>query len=67
MSTEQTDKANRFRALHTAPGTLGRLDGQIIRDEAFSQARLISGSTHLPVSADLENGFGHEPAFAWVG
>ena len=56
-----------FQALATSSaasaGTLGRLDGQVTRDEAFSQARLITGSTGLPVSADLENGFGHEPSF----
>ena len=72
MSVDQTDKGNRFRALHAAPGTfligncwdggsarilaglgfqalatssgasagtLGRVDGQVTRDEALSQAR----------------------------
>jgi 2-methylisocitrate lyase-like PEP mutase family enzyme len=40
---------------------LGRLDGQVTREEALSQARLIAGSTDLPVSADLEKGFGDSP------
>ena len=56
-----------FQALATSSGasagTLGRLDGQVTRDEAFGQARVITASTELPVSADLENGFGHDPSF----
>jgi 2-methylisocitrate lyase-like PEP mutase family enzyme len=55
-----------FQALATSSaasaGTLGRLDGQVTRDEAFSQARVITACTDLPVSADLENGFGHAPS-----
>jgi 2-methylisocitrate lyase-like PEP mutase family enzyme len=55
-----------FKALATSSGasagTLGRLDGQVTRAEALAQARIIAGSTHLPVSADLEKGFGDEPA-----
>src|SRR5579871_5110805 len=55
-----------FRALATssaaAAGTLGRLDGQITRDEALEHTRRIVAVTELPVSADLENGFAHEPA-----
>jgi 2-methylisocitrate lyase-like PEP mutase family enzyme len=43
-------------------GTLGRLDGQVTRDEAFTQARTITAASHLPVSADLEKGFGDDPA-----
>ena len=31
------------------------------RDEALAHARLIVGATDLPVSADLENGFGDTP------
>jgi 2-methylisocitrate lyase-like PEP mutase family enzyme len=45
-------------------GVLGRRDGQITRDEAMAHARAIVGATDLPVSADLENGFGDAPAFA---
>ncbi len=41
--------------------TLGRRDGGVGRDEALEHARLIVGATSLPVSADLENGFGDSP------
>lgn len=55
-----------FRALATTSGgfaaTLGRLDGQVSRGEALAHAALIASATELPVSADLENGFGDEPA-----
>lgn len=44
-----------------AAGVLGRLDGKITRDEALSQIRSIVAATDLPVSADLENGFGATP------
>jgi 2-methylisocitrate lyase-like PEP mutase family enzyme len=42
--------------------TLGRLDGRATRAEALDHARAIVGATDVPVSADLENGFGDEPA-----
>lgn len=90
----QTDKANRFKALHAGLGAfvianaweagsarllaglgfpalatssgaaaavLGRRDGQMTRTEALAQARAIALATDLPVSADLEKGFGDEP------
>lgn len=90
-------KADRFRALHAAPGafvianawdagsarllaglgfaalatssgaaagTLGRRDGQISRAEAIAHAGAIAAATGLPVSADLENGFGAAPGDA---
>lgn len=93
----QTEKADRFRALHEGPdhfiianafdagtariltgmgfealatssggfaGTLGRRDGAVTRDEALTHARAVVDATDLPVSADLENGFGHEPSAA---
>lgn len=41
---------------------LGRKDGQLSRDEALAHARGIAQATHLPVSADLENGFGDSVA-----
>ncbi len=54
-----------FRALATssgaAAGVLGRRDGNISRDEALAHARAIVTATNLPVSADLEKGFGDEP------
>lgn len=57
-----------FQAIATSSaasaGTLGRLDGRITRDEALSHARIIVAATDLPVSADLENGFGDAPEAA---
>src|SRR5207249_5790998 len=57
-----------FEALATSSGAsagiLGRRDGGVTRDEALAHARAIVGATDLPVSADLENGFGDEPATA---
>ncbi|MEP6739649.1 MAG: isocitrate lyase/phosphoenolpyruvate mutase family protein [Caldimonas sp.] len=54
-----------FEALATssgaAAGMLGRRDGEITRDEALAHARAIAAATDLPVSADLENGFGETP------
>jgi 2-methylisocitrate lyase-like PEP mutase family enzyme len=44
--------------------SLGRVDGLglVSRDEALAHARAIVEATDLPVSADLENGFGADPA-----
>lgn len=54
-----------FAALATSSGasaaTLGRLDGTVTRGEALAHARVIAGATDLPVSADLEKGFGDAP------
>lgn len=54
-----------FAALATssgaAAGVLGRRDGEITRDESIAQARAIAEAVDLPVSADLENGFGDAP------
>jgi 2-methylisocitrate lyase-like PEP mutase family enzyme len=54
-----------FPALATsssaAAGILGRRDGQISRDEALAHARGIVEAVNLPVSADLEKGFGDSP------
>jgi 2-methylisocitrate lyase-like PEP mutase family enzyme len=43
-------------------GTLGRLDGSVTADEALAHAAALVAAVDLPVSADLENGFAHEPA-----
>jgi 2-methylisocitrate lyase-like PEP mutase family enzyme len=55
-----------FAALATssgaAAGVLGRLDHGITLDESLANAKLICDSTDLPVSADLEKGFGDAPA-----
>src|SRR6476661_3548397 len=57
-----------FPALATSSGAsagiLGRRDGQVTRDEALAQARGIVLAVDLPVSADLEKGFGDAPADA---
>jgi 2-methylisocitrate lyase-like PEP mutase family enzyme len=56
-----------FEALATSSGalalTLGRRDGEgiVTRAEALAHARALASATELPVSADLENGFGDEP------
>ena len=54
-----------FQALATssaaAASTFGRKDGGLIRDQALQHARLIVSATDLPVSADLEKGFGVAP------
>ena len=42
-------------------GTLGRRDGMVTREEAFAHARLIASAVDVPVSADLEKGFGDSP------
>ena len=54
-----------FPALATSSGAsasaLGRRDGALTREEALAHSRLIVDATDLPVSADLEGGFGDEP------
>ncbi|MGH8148459.1 MAG: isocitrate lyase/PEP mutase family protein [Steroidobacteraceae bacterium] len=54
-----------FPALATSSGasaaTLGRLDGKVTCEEALAHARVIVEATSLPVSADLEKGFGDAP------
>jgi 2-methylisocitrate lyase-like PEP mutase family enzyme len=42
-------------------GSLGRLDGEVSRDEALAHARELAAATPLPVSADLERGFADAP------
>lgn len=54
-----------FQALATSSSAsayaLGRRDHGLTREEAVAHARLIVDATDLPVSADLENGFGDAP------
>jgi 2-methylisocitrate lyase-like PEP mutase family enzyme len=97
MTPTQSEKGQRFRALHEGPGAFllanawdagsakllaslgfealatssgasagarGRKDGELTRDEAIAHGREIAAATDLPVSADLENGFGDAPADA---
>lgn len=57
-----------FQALATSSGAsagiLGKRDGRVTRDEALTQSRAIVEATDLPVSADLEKGFGDAPEAA---
>lgn len=57
-----------FQALAISSGAsaaiLGRRDGKVTRDDALSQSRAIVEATDLPVSADLEKGFGDAPDVA---
>jgi 2-methylisocitrate lyase-like PEP mutase family enzyme len=57
-----------FSALATSSGasanTLGRLDGNVTREEAIEQIRSIASATDLPLSGDLEKGFGDSPEAA---
>lgn len=54
-----------FKALATTSGgmayALGKRDGAVSRDEALNHCRDIVAATSLPVSADLEKGFGDTP------
>jgi 2-methylisocitrate lyase-like PEP mutase family enzyme len=54
-----------FHALATssaaAASSIGRRDGGLTREQAVDHARLIVEATDLPVSADLERGFGDAP------
>src|SRR5262245_47616305 len=55
-----------FQALATssaaAAATVSRRDGGMTREQALEHSRAIVNATDLPVSADLENGFGEAPA-----
>jgi 2-methylisocitrate lyase-like PEP mutase family enzyme len=54
-----------FEALATTSAgyafTLGRCDNEVGRDEMLSHVADLVAATDLPVSADLENGFGDDP------
>jgi 2-methylisocitrate lyase-like PEP mutase family enzyme len=54
-----------FQALATSSAAsaaaLGRPDGGLTREQALEHVRLIVEATDLPVSADLERGFGDAP------
>ena len=54
-----------FKALATSSAAsacaLGRKDHELTRDVALAHARMIVEATDLPVSADLEKGFGDSP------
>jgi len=54
-----------FKALATTSSgfafTLGRLDGRVSLDEVAAHAAALDRATDLPVSVDLENGYGADP------
>ena len=54
-----------FQALATTSSghaaTLGRLDGSVARDEVLEHCAALVAAADLPVSADLESGFGETP------
>lgn len=57
-----------FRALATTSSgfafSLGRFDGSVTLDEVVSHVSSLSAASNLPVSVDLENGYGTDPASA---
>jgi 2-methylisocitrate lyase-like PEP mutase family enzyme len=59
-----------FKALATTSSgfafTLGRLDGQATLDEVVEHAAVLDQATDLPLSVDLENGYGPDPENAAV-
>jgi 2-methylisocitrate lyase-like PEP mutase family enzyme len=54
-----------FQALATTSSglafTLGRLDGTVTLDEIVDHTRALAAASGLPVSVDLENGYGPDP------
>src|SRR4051812_11634760 len=54
-----------FQALATSSAAsamvIGKRDGRLTRDEALAHARVMVDAVDVPVSADLENGFGDSP------
>ncbi len=54
-----------FQALATTSSgfafTLGRLDGGVTLDEVAAHVSALDSATELPISVDLEDGFGPEP------
>ena len=44
--------------------TLGRLDGNVTLDEIVDHVTMLDQATDLPLSVDLENGYGPEPESA---
>src|SRR5213592_900806 len=57
-----------FQALATTSSgfafTLGRLDGGATLDEVCEHVRALDAATSLPISVDLENGYGRDPEHA---
>lgn len=57
-----------FEALATTSSgyanTLGRVDGQITREEKVAHCKALCAATDVPINADLENGFADDPSTA---
>src|SRR3954453_3069902 len=57
-----------FKALATTSSgfafTLGRLDGQVTLDEVAEHVARLTAASRLPVSVDLESGYGPDPEHA---
>jgi 2-methylisocitrate lyase-like PEP mutase family enzyme len=57
-----------FEALATTSSgfafTLGRLDGNVTMDEVIEHTAALDRATELPISVDLENGYGADPESA---
>lgn len=57
-----------FKALATTSSgfafTLGRLDGSVTLDEVVAHTAAVDQATDLPLSVDLENGYGPDPESA---
>jgi 2-methylisocitrate lyase-like PEP mutase family enzyme len=54
-----------FKALATTSSgfahSQGRADGDLTRDEVLAHFREMAGATDVPLNADFENGFAHDP------
>ena len=65
VGTAKVFAALGFEALATTSAgyafTLGRLDGDVTLDEVVEHIRALSTATSLPLSVDLENGYGPAP------
>jgi len=61
-------EAHGFKALATTSSgfafTLGRLDGRVTLDEVMTHVAALTAATDLPVSVDMENGYGSDPQSA---
>src|SRR5436190_5861621 len=57
-----------FRALATTSSgfafTLGRRDGSVTLDDVAAHVTALADATTLPISVDMENGYGREPEAA---
>lgn len=57
-----------FKAIASSSGamanTLGTSDGGVTRDEAIAHVRALANAVDVPVSGDLERGFGDDPEAA---